>query len=68
MKNSILDGVKNRTGKVALRLGLSTAAYGIEYVGASSVKANYLGTDTYGWQTKLSLSGYKALMYSLFLK
>ena len=55
-------------GDIGVAFGLSALAYGIEYAGASHIKANYYGLSTKGWQTKVGTSGFKALMYSLMIK
>ena len=55
-------------GDIGVAFGLSAIAYGIEYAGASHIKANYYGLSTKGWQTKVGTSVFKALMYSLMIK
>ena len=67
MDNSVLKGMESGVGKTALRFAFSAAAYGVEFLGASHTKANYYGLSTKGWQTKVGISGYKSLMYSLML-
>ena len=67
MDNSVLKGMESGVGKTALRFAFSAAAYGVEFLGASHIKANYYGLSTKGWQTKVGISGYKSLMYSLML-
>jgi len=49
-------------GNTGVAFGLSAIAYGIEYAGASHIKANYYGLSTKGWPTKVGTSGFKSLM------
>jgi hypothetical protein len=68
MDNPWVRGSRSEFGAFAKGLGLRTAAYGIEYAGISYVKGNYQGFYTKGWQTKASVSGYKAIMNGLMLR
>jgi len=55
-------------GLFTKRFTSSLLGYGMEYIGTSMVKGNYQGLSTSGWESKVGLSSYKAMIYSLFLK
>jgi hypothetical protein len=68
MNNPWVDSGKLGLNDFGKRSALSALGYGLEYIGTSFVKGNYQGLYTSGWQTKVGVSSYKSMIYSLIVR
>ena len=67
-KSKLPFGTTDKLKRQANFALLSSIGYAGEYFGMSHVKANYQGLYHSGWHTKVGVSGYKVLAYTLMLK